>query len=247
MLLKVRQGQRIITLLCHWYILYLENFMFKRNQINTALAVSLVLLASSAAVNAEVATDTATVTVQNAFTIASTNAIDFGILRVTQSGAHGVLTPSRTTLTADGAQTATDGSGGTGSISLLTDGAAGRIDITAAAPNTTLTVLIDTGGLDFDGDVDAASIDGLNAIDLISGSAVVAADKFTMFVNAPQTLVRGGTGDGVAYTPGTPNLVTDNTGAVGLSFGGTLAWNHLSANSPLDVAYTGAYSITVNY
>nr|WP_297347871.1 hypothetical protein [uncultured Glaciecola sp.] len=221
--------------------------MFKRNQINTALAVSLVLLASSAAVNAEIASDTATVTVQNAFTIASTNAIDFGILRVTQSSAHGVLTPSRTTLTADGGQTATDGAGGTGSISLLTTGAAGRIDITAAAPNTTLTILIAAGGLDFDGDVETTSISGVNATDLISLNAVVAADKFTMFVNAPQTLIRGGTGDGVAYTPGSPNLVTDNTGAVGLSFGGTLAWNHLSANSPLDEAYTGAYQITVNY
>jgi hypothetical protein len=247
MLLKVRQGQRIITLLCHWHILYLENFMFKRNQINTALGVSLVLLATSATVNAEVASDTATVTVQNAFTIASTDAIDFGLLRVTQSGAHTEATPSRTTINADGSQTATNGDvASSGSISLLTAGTPGRIDITAAAPNTTLTVLIDAAGTGFDGVADDTSIDGVNEIDLVTAGGL-APDKFIMFVNAAQTRIEGGTGNGIAYDDVASNMVTDGTGAVGLSFGGTLVWNFASTESPLDQAYTAAYAITVNY
>ncbi|MFT7259807.1 MAG: hypothetical protein ACI9MS_001669 [Glaciecola sp.] len=228
----------------------MENIMFKRNQINTALAVSLVLLASSATVNAEVAVDTATVTVQNAFTMASTTPIDFGILRVTQSTAQDLATPSRTTLSVAGTQVATDGvstAGTDGSISQLTVGTPGRIDITAAAPSTTLTVLIDTGGIGFDGAGDATAIDGVNSIDLISVNATDAADKFVMFVNAAQTQIEGGPNDGVAYDDITANLVTDATGAVGLTFGGTLAWNFASADSPLDEAYTGAYQITVNY
>jgi len=75
--------------------------MFNRKKINLALAVSTVLLASSSIVNAEIATDSATVQVQNAFTLVSTTPISFGVLRVSQSEAQ-ATTPTFTTLDVDG-------------------------------------------------------------------------------------------------------------------------------------------------
>lgn len=222
--------------------------MFKRKQLNIGLAISAVLLASSAAVNAEIANDTATVAVQNAFVIASTTPIDFGILRLSQTGVHTTATPSRTILDVDGSQTAVSGDAtANGSVTLITAGTPGRIDVTGAAPFTNLTVLLDTSTpLGFDGGADVTAFEGINEVDLTTAGAA-AADKFTMFVNSADTRIEGGTSNGVAYTEGAPNLRTDGTGAVGLSFGGTLIYNAASDTSPADATYSGNYSITVNY
>ncbi len=215
---------------------------------NIGLAVSLVLLASSTIVNAEVANDAATVTVQNAFTIASTTPIDFGVLRVTQSVAQTQATPSRTILDVDGTQTAVDGTGGTGSLTVISAGTPGRIDVTAAAPFTSLSIALDGDtNNDFTGAIDeGTALDGINNTDLTTAGAG-ANDKFTMFVNAADTRIEGGLNDGSAYNSGATNLRTDGAGAVGLSFGGMLVWNYASIESPADTTYTGNYSITVNY
>jgi hypothetical protein len=222
--------------------------MFKRNQITTGLAISAVLLASSATVNAEITNDSATVTVQNAFTLASTTPIDFGVLRVSQTGVHAEATPSRTLLNVDGTQTGVSGDAtANGSLTLITAGTPGRIDVTNAAPFTNLTVLLDTTTpLGFNGLTSATAFEGINEVDLTTAGAG-ANDKFVMFVNETDTRIEGGTSNGVAYTSGTPNLRTDGTGAVGMSFGGTLVYQYDSTTSPADAVYSGNYAITVNY
>jgi hypothetical protein len=222
--------------------------MFKRNQITTGLAISAVLLASSAAVNAEITNGSATVTVQNAFTLTSTTPIDFGVLRVSQTGVHNVATPSRTTLNVDGTQTGQGGdAAANGSLTVITSGTPGRIDVTNAAPFTNLTVLLDsTTPLGFDGAAEVLAFEGINEVDLTTAGAGTS-DKFVMFVNETDTRIEGGTSNGVAYTSGSPNLRTDGTGAVGLSFGGTLVYQFDSVVSPADATYSGNYAVTVNY
>lgn len=231
--------------------------MFKRKNLSVALAVSSVLLASSSYVQAEVANGTATVTVQNAFTIANTASIDFGTLRVTRAGANtlDVGTPGFTTLDVDGTQTATAGanSGDTAStltITVIAAGTPGRVDVSGAAPFTNLQVeLVATAGADAN-DVttttDNNAFAGINNVDLTTAGAG-SDDKFVMFVSSADTRIEGGVNNGSEYDPVTPNLRTDATGAVGLSFGGNLKWNEASLISPADGAYTGNYSITVTY
>lgn len=223
--------------------------MFNRKQLSLAVAVSTVLLASSAVVNAEIANDTATVTVQNAFTLASTTPIDFGVLRVSQTQVMVQATPVYTSLNVDGTQTATDGvpaAGDAATMTVITAGTPGRIDVTNAAPFTTLTVTLDATSLDFAGAADADAFDGINDIDLTTAGAGVN-DHFSMYVSAADARVEGGTNDGDTYSDTTPNLRTDGTGAVGLSFGGRLGYSYLSTVSPDDGTYTGNYSVTVNY
>lgn len=225
--------------------------MFNRKQINLALAVSTVLLASSSVVNAEIANDTATVEVTNAFTLTSTTPINFGVLRVSQStSAADVETPTRTILDEDGSQTSENGedagSNEVGSVTVITPGTPGRIDITGAAPFTNLTVAVDDTLLGFDGNALAGSFDGTSNVDLTTPGAA-STEKFTMHVDASRTRIEGGTNNGSAYTPGAPNLRTDGTGAVGLTFGGILIYNNAATTTPPDGTYTGNYSITVSY
>jgi hypothetical protein len=220
--------------------------MFNRKQLKLTLAVSTALLIGSTAVNAEIVNDTAGVTVQNAFTLTSTTAIDFGTIRVSQTGANATATPNRTILNVDGTQTAINGDA-SGSVTVITSGTPGRVDVTGAAPFTNLTVLLDTTTpLGFDGNADATAFQGINEVDLTTAGAA-AADKFTMFVNPAATRIEGGTSNGVAYDNTSPNLRTDGTGAVGMSFGGTLIYNAASTTSPADGLYEGNYSLTVNY
>ena len=225
--------------------------MFKRKNLNVALAVSSVLLASSATVQAEQVSGTATVTVQNAFTLASTTAIDFGTLRVTSTGvAANTATPGFTSLSVDGTQTATNGVNGGDqvTISVIAPGTPGRIDVTGAAPFTNLTVELATGGDDVNvtGGNPGDGFAGINNVDLTTAGAA-AADKFVMYVGATQTRIEGGVNNATPYDDSAPNLRTDATGAVGLSFGGDLKWNEASTISPADGAYTGNYQITVTY
>lgn len=220
--------------------------MFNRKQLKLTLAVSSALLASSMAVNAEIVNDTASVTIQNAFTLTSTTPISFGTIRVSQTGANALATPNRTILAVDGTQTAVNGDAN-GAVTVIASGTPGRIDVTGAAPFTNLTVLLDgTTPLGFDGAADTTAFEGINQVDLTTAGAG-AADKFTMFVNPSRTRIEGGTSNGVPYDNATPNLRTDAAGAVGLSFGGVLIYNNASTTTPADGAYTGNYSLTVNY
>ena len=223
--------------------------MFNRKKINLALAVSTVLLASSSIVNAEIATDSATVQVQNAFTLASTTPISFGVLRVSQPEAQ-ATTPTFTTLDVDGTQTATDGdSANDATMTVITSGTPGRFDVSNAAPFTDLTITLDTTT---DNEAIGTPAPTANALDGMFGVSLTTAgagpnDNFIMQVTAADTRIEGGTSNGVAYDIANPNLRTDGTGAVGLSFGGVLIYNRASIVSPADGTYTGNYQITVNY
>ncbi|MEM0909989.1 MAG: hypothetical protein AAGJ37_03385 [Pseudomonadota bacterium] len=226
--------------------------MFNRKKI--ALAVTTVLLASSSVANAEIASDSATVTVQNAFTLASTTAIDFGTLRVSQPNAQTNLS-TYTELSVDGTQTATDGDANA-SMTVITSGTPGRFDVTGAAPFNNLTITLGAGTATDDmtdgtslSDADSTNgISGMYGVELTTSGAG-ANDNFLMYVEVSDTRIEGGSNNGVAYavSSGVGNLRTDATGAVGLSFGGRLAYNRASTVNPNDGAYTGNYQITVNY
>jgi hypothetical protein len=228
--------------------------MFKRKNVSVALAVTSVLLASSSYVSAQqTANGTATVTVQNAFTLANTQSIDFGTLRVTKTGTGALdnANTAFTTLNVDGTQTETSGVNGANAttITVITPGTPGRIDITGAAPFTSLKIDLDTTTpLDQLNAADVNAFEGINEVPLTAAGAG-ASDRFIMYVSASDTRIEGGTNNGIAYagdaTSG--NLRTDGTGAVGLSFGGRLAWDRDSLTSPDDVTYSGNYSITVSY
>jgi hypothetical protein len=223
--------------------------MSNRNKISLAIAVSAVLLTSTSVVNAEIASDSATVTVQNAFTLTSTTPINFGTLRVSQSEIQ-ATTPTFTTLNVDGSQNATDGvSTAAATITVITAGSPGRFDVSGAAPFSTMTITLDSATLDESVDTPATVNDallGLYGVSLTTAGAG-ANDNFIMQVTSADTRVEGGTSNGLAYDEGLPNLRTDGTGAVGLSFGGKLIYNRGSATNPADGLYTGNYQITVNY
>ena len=223
--------------------------MSNRNKISLAIAVSAVLLTSTSVVNAEIASDSATVSVQNAFTLTSTTPINFGTLRVSQSEIQ-ATTPTFTTLDVDGSQTATDGvSTAAATITVITAGTPGRFDVTGAAPFSTMTVTIDTTTTDKAIATPAAVSDALSGMYGVSLTTAGAGanDNFIMQVTTADTRVEGGTSNGLAYDETDPNLRTDGTGAVGLSFGGVLIYNRASATNPADGVYTGNYQITVNY
>jgi hypothetical protein len=229
--------------------------MFKRKNLSVALAVSSVLLASSTIANAEVANGTATVTVQNAFTLASTTNIDFGTLRVTSNGtAAATATPAFTTLDTDGTQVSTNGEDAVPAevvtMTVIAPGTPGRVDVTGAAPFTALQVELASTTLGYDEDEAGGAVtDALNGI---NGTQLTAAgagtnDFFRMIVQVEDTNIEGGTNNGNPLAATGDNLRTDAAGAVGLSFGGKLLWNAASIVSPDDGAYTGNYSITINY
>ncbi|MFC3120367.1 hypothetical protein [Agaribacter flavus] len=231
--------------------------MFKRNHLYTAVVVGALATCSSLTMAQETVNSTATVIVQNAFTLAETTPIDFGTLRVTQGAAQTVTAGSATltyvTIPGDGSpvttQTGTTAGGSAstdGQTSSIVDGAPAEYAITGAAPFTALTISVGTGA---DEALTAAAtnrITGMNDTNLVTpgGSA---SEFFTLYAAATDVYVVGGANDGDQYNATTPNLTTDTNGDVGFTVGGILAYNGAATASPRDGTYTGSYSITVSY
>lgn len=228
--------------------------MFKRNHISVAIAAT-ALLATSAAF-AEQVTSTATVTVQNAFTLAEVAPLNFGTLRVTQPAAQATATPAFITLPVDGsamaptagveAVAATPVGSDNASITAITQGTIAQYAISNAAPFTSLSVTLDATGTDQLGNTVATSLDGVNGSQMVTAGGG-AAEFFTIYADVSDTLIVGGSNDGIALSAGANNLRTDGTGSVGLQLGGVLAYNPAAAASPNDGVFTGTYTLEVTY
>lgn len=228
--------------------------MFKRNHISVALAAT-ALLTSSVAF-AEQVTSTATVTVQNAFTLAEVAPLNFGTLRVTQPAAQGTATPAFITLPVDGsamvatggteAVAATPAGADNASITAITQGTVAEYAISNAAPFTSLSVTLDATGTNEVGTTVATSLDGVNGATMVTAGGG-ATEFFTIYADVTDTLIVGGSNDGLALSTAASNLRTDGTGAVGLQLGGVLAFNPAAAASPNDGVFTGTYTLEVTY
>lgn len=181
-------------------------------------------LLASHALALETLNSNATVTVNNAFTLAESSAMTFGTIRATADTTAAGATASLT-LPADGSAGAvTAATPASANIVVITGGTPASFAITNAAPSTPLTLSLPAGivNLTTPGGTAAFTVDTFNAI------------------------VRGGPNDGDAYAAA--NLITDATGAVGFDVGATL---HTDAGSPgsdyLDGTYTGSYTVQVDY
>jgi hypothetical protein len=218
--------------------------MFKRNHISVAIAATALLITSYA--SAETATATATVTVQNTFTLASTTALSFGIMRITQPGAQATLTPFYVTVDNTGAIVA---SGGTGTVTPADDAsgnvisghAAALFTISGAAPSTALTLTVEAG-TEFDGTAGTAGmITGMNDIPILDS---VSNPFFTLHADFSHTLASN---TGAALDVTGVGLETDASGDATLTIGGILVYNFDNAASPASETFTGDYAITLNY
>ncbi|MFT6330211.1 MAG: hypothetical protein ACJAYN_002151 [Bermanella sp.] len=225
--------------------------MFKRNHINVAIAAT-ALLTSSAAF-AETVTSTASVTVQNAFTLAEVAPLNFGALRVTQGAAQDPVLPAFITLPVDGSAMVPTGgqtNGGTAStdanMTAITQGSIAEYAISNAAPFTNLTVTVASGASATAASGIAGTITGVNGATMVTAGGGTN-ESFIIYATVADTLIVGGANDGIALNATASNLRTDAAGTVGLQLGGVLAFNPLAATSPNDGVYNGSYTLEVAY
>ncbi|SBT17448.1 hypothetical protein MGA5115_01559 [Marinomonas gallaica] len=167
----------------------------------------------------------ATVTVNNAFTLAESAEMTFGTIRASADTTNNVT--ASLTLPADGsAGTVTAATPAASNIVVITGGTPASFAITNAAPFTTLTLTLPS-----------------SAIDLVTpgGDAQFTVDSFNAVVSS-------GPNDGDAYNSGTPNLRTDASGAVSFDVGATLITDATTPGSNYeDGTYTGSYTVQVDY
>lgn len=217
--------------------------MFKRNHISVAVAAT-ALLTSSVAF-AEQVTSTATVTVQNAFTLAEVAPLNFGTLRVTQEATQATATPAFISLPVDGsAMIPTAGNAG-GSITAITQGTIAEYAITNAAPFTNLSVTVASENNQLASST-AGALVGVNGSTLVTAGGG-ATEFFTIYAYVGDTNIVGGANDGDPLSATADNLRTDAAGSVGLQLGGILAFNPAAGVSPNDGVFSGAYTLEVTY
>lgn len=219
---------RLLADLCQLYRTTRRYSMFKRNQVLTTVAAGTLLIGATATMAQEDVDVQASVSVQNAFNLSQTQALSFGVLRVTQSLSGSLTTAPSVTINADGSAptvTSSDGpTGASGNISVITPGVPAVFAIDSAAPNTAMTI---------------------SAITSTTLTAAGTDNVFTLeFTLTDDVQVVGGPNDGSAYTGF--NLVTSDTGAVGFNLGGTLA-TQVDDEDYIDTTYTGDYTVEVSY
>ena len=211
-----------------------ENSMFKRNQLYIALVATSLSLGASQVIAQEQVNSTATVTVSNAFTLEEVAPIDFGTVRLSYDRQSGDFdTGAIMTINADGSpadfteadnSTATDGEA---SFTQIVPGSPAEYSITGAAPFTAIRVIT------------------APVADLENPASPTGILKFTVATTNYEIV--GGTNPGDAYVQGTgTNMITDATGAVGFIMGGTIT-TLIGDVAYGDGAYTGTYTVEVNY
>ena len=205
--------------------------MFNPNKITKILGATFILVSSNAAL-AATAPGTVSVTVQNTFNLTETQVLDFGTIRAQNDNTNvanfasliitpnGTVTPAITTASI-GASTITSLSTPTMAI-FTVDSAAPFTDLEVTfPPNFTLT----TTGVP----ANAAVFNILNA--------------------SWKGYIVGGNDDGTIISDG-ETMQTDAAGAVVLQVGTSLDTDILGATTTsgyVDQAYTGTYTMTVDY
>ena len=194
------------------------------NRITKVLTATFLTVVSAQSL-AATAPATASVTVQNTFTLTEDTALSFGTVRAT-ADPNGVANFASLILAADG--TTSTATVGNSSMTQLAAGSVGQFTVTNAAPFTNLTI---TFPPDFE---------------LQNGTAPPGSPNFDIFQADWTAIVRGGANDGVAYTPS--NLQTDVTGTVSFDAGTSLKTDAtVTTSAYIDAAYTGNYTMTVDY
>ncbi|GEM_PF-5367154 len=209
--------------------------MFKRNQIFTSVVTaSMVAGIATSAMADEKATGQASVTVTNTFNLDKVADLTFGTIQIVSIDDDvAAFAGDKVEITME-----SDGSGGsvvngvddaneTSTANIITDGSPAEFAISAAAPNTVMTLTLP-------GDADLTPPAG--------GAAA-----FTVAFNNDLVTVVNSDGSEVDFNGA--NLVTDATGAVSFRIGGVLTPADPAANDTniADGAYIGDFEVTVDY
>jgi hypothetical protein len=208
--------------------------MFNPNKITKILGATFVLVSSNAAL-AATAPGTVSVTVQNTFNLTESQVLDFGIIRASNDNTDAanfaslVITPNGTatpTITATEAVT-----GSAAAISSLGTPTMAIFTVDSAAPFTDLIVSYPE---DFT----------LTTTGVPAGAA-----KFNILKANWNGIVVGGTNDGDSISD-QDTMQTDNLGGVVLQVGASLDTDilaGLATSGYVDQAYTGTYTMTIEY
>jgi len=206
--------------------------MFIKNKVSRLLALSALTatLATSISTAAETAPGTASILVQNSFTLVQTTPLDFGtVVAIADDDAANTLTDVGTLIVdSDGVTADTVTNAGNASIIPIVAGTAVTFTVSGASPNTTLTVTL-PGSFTL---VDGSGTD----------SKVFTVSTFTT------TVTLNGPGNNFAY-------ITDGGGNLVFNMGATLITDNVQAGSTASApepyidgtTYTGAYTMTVAY
>lgn len=200
-----------------------------------------IIAASAFGANAEtLANQTATVTVQNTFSLGVVNngvkaggGLSFGTIRATAStGEEAVYT-----IMSDGsAASQAQGAVNDALITVLIPGSPLQLEVTGAAPYTNLTITVPSSN-----------------INITAATAPPNSPRFIMQPNFGSTgwnaTIDNGPNAGDAYTPSVPNLQTDSSGTATFSLGGTIKTETGGAivGNFIDAIYTGTFSVGVDY
>jgi hypothetical protein len=174
--------------------------------------------------------------VSNAFTLQEVAPLDFGTVRLSYNydGTNALSTAASITINANGSPAtlvlgiSSSGTDTKASFTEILPGSPAEYSITAAAPFT------------------AVSVTSLPTATLTNPASSGA--ELALTVTATNFEIVGGTNPGDVYNQaGTSNLITDATGAVGFLMGGTLTTPTAEEVTFGDGAYTGTYSVVVDY
>lgn len=196
--------------------------MFKHNKILTAL-IATALMGVAANSNAETVSGTASLTVQNAFTLAETTQLSFGTITVAKSTSTNVPAKNATMVLAPegGSPTITNDAAEGGTIGSIIAGTPATFDVTGAAPFTELTVKMTVGTT------------------LTNATAPPENGAFTLSAFAAR---EAGETSNIA-TGG--NITTDLNGAKSFTLGATMTID--GGKDYIDGLYSGTYSVEVTY
>lgn len=180
---------------------------------------------------AETVPSTASVTVQNTFTLAQVQALTFGTIRAvadpagTQLGSI-VVSPNPAI-----AQTAST-NGTNASAQVITAGSAGQFSVTGAAPFANLNINFPA-----------------TATNVTAPAAPPGTPKFVIAATTGwDAYITSGPNINTAYNDTTPNLQTSATGAVNFNLGATLTTDTVATTLPYtDATYTGNFNLVVVY
>ncbi|MGC9386782.1 MAG: DUF4402 domain-containing protein [Hydrogenovibrio sp.] len=185
------------------------------------------LVFASSLVAAETQSVTASVTVQNTFTLSKSADLDFGTIAAFADSSGGgdtstLIMPSDPAVT----PSTTTGSGDS-AIQILTNGSPATLSVTGAAPNTDLQVTLPT-----------------TPIALTAGGTAM---NFSITALTTYATTYGGT------TPNTRPIQTDGSGDMTFNIGGTIATTANtdtagSVNEPyVDDTYSATFNVVVQY
>lgn len=169
---------------------------------------------------------TASVTVQNAFSLSQTTALSFGTIRAKADTSGSTNHVASLIVNPDGSASTASSTGANASITVISQGTPAVFAISNAAPNTNLTITSP-------GTVTLSRTGG--------GGANFTVDTWAFRITS-------GTNANTAYSTGSPNLLTDNTGAVTFAAGATISTQATTPSADYtDGSYTGTYNMVVNY